>query len=77
MDNTPIQAQPEMDFSMAETFVCEQCNNDQFVMHYLIKRFSALMSPTGREMIVPMQVFSCTKCNHINDEFLPGRKELT
>ena len=60
----------EIDFSQATPFVCYECNNDRFVIHYLIKRFSALVSPTSEETLVPVQTFACTKCGHINDDFL-------
>lgn len=67
------QKQPNqgVDFSMAENYACEQCSNDRFVVHYLIKKFSALVSPTGQEMLTPIQVFACSDCKHINADFLP------
>jgi Zn ribbon nucleic-acid-binding protein len=30
-----------------------------------------MMSPSGEEMLVPIQAFACVKCGHINKEFLP------
>jgi len=66
----------EIDFSQAETYTCEECGNDRFVVHYLIKRFSPLISPTGQEMLTPVQAFACTKCNHINKDFLPENETL-
>jgi hypothetical protein len=71
MNNNKNQMQPEIDFSMAETYVCEECGNDRFVVNYLIKKFSALISPTGNEMLTPIQAFACSKCGHINPDFLP------
>jgi hypothetical protein len=65
-----------IDFSQSEPFVCEECGNDRFTVQYLIKRFSALLSPTGNEMIVPVQAFACSKCEHINKEFLPENDDL-
>ena len=75
MQPNQLQAQG-IDFSKAESYLCEECGNDRFVVNYLIKRFSALVSPTGNEMITPMQVFSCTKCGHINKDFLPENDSL-
>ena len=71
MNNKPNQIQPEIDFSMAEDFTCELCNNDRFAVQYFIKKFSALVSPNGNETLVPMQAFACSTCNHINSDFLP------
>ena len=33
------------------------------------RRLSALLSPHGKETMIPMQVFACAKCGHINKEF--------
>ena len=71
MNNKQNQIQPEIDFSMAETYTCEECGNDRFIVNYIIKKFSALVSPTGNEMLTPIQVFACSKCGHINSDFLP------
>ena len=71
MNNRQNQIQPEIDFSMAETYTCEECGNDKFIVNYIIKKFSALVSPTGNEMLTPIQAFACSKCGHINSDFLP------
>lgn len=73
--NTAIK-QPQLDFSQAENYVCDECGNDRFVVHYLIKKFSALLSPTGNEMLTPISSFACSKCNHINKDFLPESETL-
>ena len=37
---------------------------------------SALVSPSGQESMVPIQVMICIKCDHVNDVFKPsGLKE--
>tara|TARA_B100001094_G_scaffold40718_1_gene35382 strand:- start:773 stop:937 length:165 start_codon:yes stop_codon:yes gene_type:complete len=33
--------------------------------HFFLKKVSALVSPTGKEAIVPIQVFSCGNCGAI------------
>lgn len=65
-----------LDFSDAETYVCENCGHDHFEVTYLIKKFSALISPTGQEMLTPIQAFSCKECGHINKDFLPENETL-
>ena len=69
--NMSTTAQPQLDFEQATDVTCDECGNTRFVVRYLLKRFSPLVSPTGDELIVPMQAFTCTKCGHINNEFLP------
>ena len=59
------QGQQQIDISKADTIVCEECGNASFIQAFFLKKISALMSPTGKEAIVPMQVFSCGNCGAI------------
>ena len=34
-------------------------------------KVSALVSPTGKETVLPIQLFACAHCNHINEDMLP------
>jgi hypothetical protein len=74
-DPRQLQAQG-LDFSQAQNYTCEKCDNDRFVVNYLIKKFSALLSPTGNEMLTPIQAFACSNCGHINKDFLPESESL-
>jgi len=40
------------------------------VQIYRIKRISPVISPTGEEVMAPIQLFKCSECNHINESFL-------
>tara|TARA_R110002110_G_scaffold108401_2_gene270706 strand:- start:790 stop:1011 length:222 start_codon:yes stop_codon:yes gene_type:complete len=51
---------------------CDACKGTEFSPIFLIKRISALVSPTGKDVIIPIQVFKCDKCNHVNELFLDG-----
>ena len=55
----------QIDLSKTDTIVCEECGNASFIQAFFLKRVSALVSPTGKEAIVPMQVFSCGNCGTI------------
>jgi hypothetical protein len=46
-------------------------NTDEIACAFLLRKVSALISPTGKETVVPIQVFACDSCNHVNKEFLP------
>ena len=69
----PRQEGLQVDISKAETIVCENCGNASFIQAYFLKRISAVMSPTGKEAIVPMQVFSCGNCGTIPQNMLEQR----
>ena len=61
----------QVDLSQTTAEVCEKCGNDTFNHVFKLRNLSALLSPTGQETMIPMQVFACAKCGHINDAFLP------
>ena len=67
----PPQARQNVDLSMAVDIVCESCGSKQFKEVAYIKRVSALVSPNGKEMVVPVATFACAACNHVNVEFDP------
>ena len=62
-----------IDFSQTTAETCESCGNDTFTQVFQIRKLWALLSPAGKESIIPMQVFSCAKCGHINSTFLPKK----
>jgi hypothetical protein len=60
-----------VDFSQTTAEVCEACGNDTFIQVYQMRKLSALLSPTGQEAKIPIQIFACHKCGHINKGFRP------
>ena len=62
--------QETVDLSKAETLICKECDNRLFIASYVIKKISAIVSPTGQESIVPIQVYSCGNCGEIPKLFL-------
>ena len=64
--------QVKIDLSDADTMKCQKCGNSIFIQGYVIKRISAIVSPTGEEVIAPIQFFNCGNCGTI----LPLSKEL-
>ena len=65
------QANVQLDLSQAETILCEKCGNGLFIQSFFLKKLSALVSPTGQEAIIPLQVYSCGNCGHINTKLNP------
>ena len=58
-------AQVQVDLKTAETMTCVECENKIFIQGYVIKRISAIVSPTGKEVIAPVQVFNCGNCGEM------------
>ena len=65
------QPQQEIDINDTETIVCDECGNATFIQCFFLRRISPLMSPTGQEAMVPIQVYSCGNCGHINRKLNP------
>ena len=59
-----------VDLTHAKTLECEECGCKGFKQTMMLKRLSALMSPTGQEALIPVAAFACEACGHINKEFL-------
>lgn len=70
MVNQNLKVSPQ-DIINSKSAVCEECNHDKFKNEFIIKVISALLSPSGKELHVPIPVFSCGKCGHVNKAFLP------
>ncbi len=55
----------------ASTVVCDSCSGYTFTQVCVMKKVSALISPSGEEQTVPLATWQCASCSHINEEFLP------
>ena len=58
-----------VDLTHATTLECEECKCKGFKQTLMLKKLSPLISPNGQEAMVPVAVFACEKCSHINKEF--------
>jgi uncharacterized Zn finger protein len=63
------QMQEQIDISKTSAIKCDSCENQTFKQSLLLRKLSALVSPNGQETLVPVQVFACEKCGHVNAEF--------
>ena len=61
------KAQVKVDLTDAETMTCGKCDNKIFIQGYVVKRISAIVSPTGEEVLAPIQVFNCGNCGELLD----------
>jgi|TARA_R110002050_G_scaffold74723_1_gene159985 DNA-directed RNA polymerase subunit RPC12/RpoP len=77
----PPQGQPDQNMQVkvalkdTEDVSCEKCGHKLFVQLMMFKKLSAIMSPTGEESLIPVQVFACNDCGHVNEQFLPPASE--
>ena len=66
------KAQVKVDLAQAETMKCEYCENYLFISSTIIKRLSPIVSPTGEEALIPIDVYSCGNCGRVPASMLTG-----
>ena len=49
--------------------VCKNCGSKLFHEAVALKKVSAILSPTGKEELMPIPVFVCDKCGEIPEEY--------
>lgn len=68
-------AQPSRPFAIQPgqtvAVVCESCGFDLFMPMVMIRKVSALISPTGKDEKINIEVAGCALCGHVNADLLP------
>lgn len=64
-----------LDINQTVPVVCEECGHNHFQQVLIIRKASGLLTGTGKPTYVPIPVFACTKCNHVNEEFAPKQMQ--
>ena len=69
----PIKKPPkQLNIEDTESLKCDACGNYTFIKSYFIRRVSQLMSPTGQEAMIPIEVFACGNCGKVPDKMIPS-----
>ena len=50
---------------------CEKCGCQIFETTYVLRRMSRLLIGESQDALIPITVFTCKKCGHLNSEFVP------
>lgn len=50
---------------------CDECSSMYFEQALHIRKASGLLTGQGKPSFMPIPVFRCVDCGHINSEFLP------
>ena len=62
---------PQLSLADTKAVVCEKCGCEIFEQGLMLREVSALMTGTGQPGIVPIPVFICSNCGHVNKQFVP------
>lgn len=63
--------QPNVDLSQTQGVTCDECGETYFDQSLIIRKASGLLTGTGQPGYIPIPVFICRACGHVNEEFLP------
>jgi len=57
---------------------CEACESSVFHEVVMIRKASKFLIGAAQDALIPIPVFACAKCNHVNSDLLPPdvRKEM-
>ena len=67
------QEQMNLNISLDKTTetTCDGCGNNVFQEGVLLRKASRFLTGTSQDAMIPIPVFACSKCGHVNEEFLP------
>jgi len=52
---------------------CDQCKNEVFIEGVMLRKASRFITGTAQDAVIPIPVFTCSKCGYVNEEFLPSQ----
>ena len=53
----------------AKNLSCESCGNEVMKQVFVIKTISGLLTGESKDTLIPVPLFACNSCNHINKMF--------
>ena len=58
-----------------ETIKCSHCGSIQFVNQFVLKKVPGIeVGQAGKDIMLPLNILVCAKCNHILDDDIKGYK---
>jgi|688.fasta_scaffold379728_2 hypothetical protein len=67
------QEQPRLNIDLNKTqeVTCDKCGGVVFQEGLMLRKASKFLTGTMQDALIPLPVFSCAACGHVNEEFLP------
>lgn len=69
MEQQPINLNISLDKTVEIT--CDKCEGKVFQEGLMLRKASKFLTGTAQDALIPLPVFSCAACGHVNEEFLP------
>ncbi len=64
------ESQVSIDISKTRALVCK-CGNHTFEQVSFLRVLPALVSPNGKDAVIPMMTFACNACGAVPDQVIP------
>lgn len=66
----------QMNINLEDTteITCNECGSNIFQQGMLLRSISRFITGGTQDSVMPLAVFYCTKCGHVNQQFLPQTK---
>jgi uncharacterized Zn finger protein len=61
----------------AKNVACEKCSCEVMKQAFVIKMVSGLLMQDGKDTYVPVPIFACNDCGHVNSVFVKDLKIKT
>ena len=55
----------------SQELVCDKCGHNTFINSFMLRTVSKLLTGSSEDNLLPIPVFECSKCGHINEDFIP------
>ena len=66
-----MQQNINVDINQTAPVLCDECGGTYFDQALVIRKASGLLTGQSKPSYIPIPVFKCSKCGHVNSEFLP------
>jgi hypothetical protein len=64
-----MKQQLNISLDQTTSIYCENCDNPYFVQQLRIQKIPGLLTGQSHPSYMPVPVFACSKCGHVNSEF--------
>jgi len=64
-----MKQQLNISLDQTTSIYCEKCDNPYFVQQLRIQKIPGLLTGQSHPSYMPVPVFACSKCGHVNSEF--------
>jgi len=66
-----MQQELNVDYNQTLPVTCDECGHAYFEQVVILRKASGFLTGTGQPSYIPIPVFACKSCGHVNTEFQP------